>query len=81
LLNKKDEEVPIQVFGEHNLRNISAAKEVCKQLGIKGKDFFKAVASFPGAARRLELVREVLPRWCTRTLPTPRASSKPPPRP
>ena len=58
LLNKKDEEVPIQVFGEHNLRNISAAKEVCKQLGIKGKDFFKAVASFPGAARRLELVRE-----------------------
>ena len=58
LLNKKDEEVPVQVFGEHNLRNISAAKEVCKQLGIKGKDFFKAVASFPGAARRLELVRE-----------------------
>jgi UDP-N-acetylmuramate: L-alanyl-gamma-D-glutamyl-meso-diaminopimelate ligase len=58
LLNKKDEEVPIQVFGEHNLRNISAAKEVCKQLGIKGKDFFKAVASFPGAARRLELIRE-----------------------
>ncbi|WP_072008616.1 UDP-N-acetylmuramate--L-alanine ligase [Hymenobacter sp. IS2118] len=58
LLNKKDEEVAIQVFGEHNLRNISAAKEVCKQLGIKGKDFFKAIASFPGAARRLELVRE-----------------------
>jgi UDP-N-acetylmuramate: L-alanyl-gamma-D-glutamyl-meso-diaminopimelate ligase len=58
LLNKRDEEVPIQVFGEHNLRNISAAKEVCKQLGIKGKDFFKAVASFPGAARRLELIRE-----------------------
>ncbi|WP_262490420.1 UDP-N-acetylmuramate--L-alanine ligase [Hymenobacter lapidarius] len=58
LLNKKDEEVAIQVFGEHNLRNISAAKEVCKQLGIKGKDFFKAIASFPGAARRLELVKE-----------------------
>ena len=58
LLNKKDEEVPVQVFGEHNLRNISAAKEVCKQLGIKGKDFFKAIESFPGAARRLELVRE-----------------------
>ena len=57
LLNKKDEEVPVQVFGEHNLRNISAAKEVCKQLGIKGKDFFKAVESFPGAARRLELLK------------------------
>ncbi len=58
LLTKKDEEVPIQVFGEHNLRNISAAKEACKQLSIKGKDFYKAVATFKGAARRLELVRE-----------------------
>ncbi|AWM32674.1 UDP-N-acetylmuramate--L-alanine ligase [Hymenobacter nivis] len=56
LLTRKDEEVPIQVFGEHNLRNISAAREVCKQLGIKGKDFYRAVASFPGAARRLELL-------------------------
>jgi UDP-N-acetylmuramate: L-alanyl-gamma-D-glutamyl-meso-diaminopimelate ligase len=58
LITKKDEEVPIQVFGEHNLRNISAAKEVCKQLGIKGKDFYKAVATFKGAARRLELVQD-----------------------
>ncbi|OWP63317.1 peptidoglycan synthetase [Hymenobacter amundsenii] len=58
LLNKKDEEVPVKVFGEHNLRNISAAKEVCKQLGIKGKEFYEALASFKGAARRLELVRE-----------------------
>ena len=57
LLNKKDEEVPVQVFGAHNLRNISAAKEVCKQLGIKGKDFYKAVETFPGAARRLELLK------------------------
>jgi UDP-N-acetylmuramate: L-alanyl-gamma-D-glutamyl-meso-diaminopimelate ligase len=57
LITKKDEEVPIQVFGEHNLRNISAAKEVCKQLGIKGKDFYQAITSFKGAARRLELVR------------------------
>jgi UDP-N-acetylmuramate: L-alanyl-gamma-D-glutamyl-meso-diaminopimelate ligase len=57
LLNKKDEEVPIQVFGEHNLRNISAAKEVCKQLGIKGKDFLQGRGFFPGA-RDAELVRE-----------------------
>ncbi|MBC6989493.1 UDP-N-acetylmuramate--L-alanine ligase [Hymenobacter sp. BT491] len=57
LLTKKDEEVPVQVFGEHNLRNISAAKEVCKQLGIKGRDFYEAITTFKGAARRLELVR------------------------
>jgi len=58
LLTKRDEQVPVQVFGAHNLRNISAAKEVCKQLGIKGKDFYEAIATFTGAARRLELVRE-----------------------
>ncbi|QNE39774.1 peptidoglycan synthetase [Hymenobacter sp. NBH84] len=58
LLTKRDEQVPVQVFGAHNLRNISAAKEVCKQLGIKGKDFYEAIATFKGAARRLELVRE-----------------------
>jgi len=58
LVTKKDEEVPIQVFGDHNLRNISAAKEVCKQLGIKGKDFYEALATFKGAARRLEKVSE-----------------------
>ncbi|WP_139921071.1 UDP-N-acetylmuramate--L-alanine ligase [Hymenobacter sp. DG01] len=58
LITKKDDEVPVKVFGEHNLRNISAAKEVCKQLGIKGKDFYEALGSFKGAARRLELVRE-----------------------
>ena len=57
LLTKKDEEVPIQVFGPHNLRNISAAKEVCKQLGIRSKDFYKAIETFPGAARRLELLQ------------------------
>lgn len=57
LLTKKDEEVPVQVFGVHNLRNISAAREVCKQLGIKSKDFYKAVETFPGAARRLELLQ------------------------
>ncbi|RSK24703.1 UDP-N-acetylmuramate--L-alanine ligase [Hymenobacter metallilatus] len=58
LLTKKDEEVPVQVFGAHNLRNISAAKEVCKQLGIKGKEFYEALSTFKGAARRLELVKE-----------------------
>ena len=58
LINKKEDEVPIQIFGQHNLRNISAAREVCRLLGIKGKDFYDAVSSFKGAARRLELLAE-----------------------
>jgi UDP-N-acetylmuramate: L-alanyl-gamma-D-glutamyl-meso-diaminopimelate ligase len=55
-LTAKKENIPLQIFGEHNLRNISAAKEVCKQLGIKAPGFYEALATFKGAARRLELL-------------------------
>ena len=55
LITKKDP-VEIHIFGEHNLRNISAAKEVCKQIGIKGSAFYEALATFKGAAKRLEFL-------------------------
>lgn len=58
LITKKEEEVPLRVFGDHNLRNLSAAREVCKLLGVKSRDFTDAIRSFGGAARRLELVSE-----------------------
>lgn len=54
LHTKKEGDVEIQLFGEHNLRNISAAKEVCKKIGIKATDFYEALKSFKGAAKRLE---------------------------
>lgn len=49
-------EVPLKVFGDHNLMNLNAAKLVCKQLEISEADFMKAIASFTGAAKRLELL-------------------------
>ncbi|MDQ3290458.1 MAG: Mur ligase family protein [Bacteroidota bacterium] len=55
-LQTKKDDIPIQIFGEHNLRNISAAKEVCKQLGIKSPAFYEALKTFKGAARRLEFL-------------------------
>ena len=47
---------PLQVFGDHNLMNLNAAKLVCKQLAITEEDFDKAISSFTGAAKRLELL-------------------------
>lgn len=44
------------VFGEHNLLNIHAALLVCRALGIGDIDFLAAIASFKGAAKRMELV-------------------------
>lgn len=49
---------PIEVFGEHNLQNLSAAKHVCMAIGVKEDEFYTAIESFGGAARRLEKVAE-----------------------
>lgn len=49
-------EVPLQVFGRHNLSNIAAAFTVCEWLGVERDDFFAAIRQFKGATRRLEYV-------------------------
>lgn len=46
----------VGVFGSHNMKNINAARLVCRQLGVSDERFYGAVASFKGAARRLELL-------------------------
>ncbi len=48
--------VPLEVFGKHNLQNLTAAKEVCGKLGIGPAEFYEAITSFRGAAKRLELL-------------------------
>ncbi len=50
------ERYPLEVFGEHNLLNMQAARLVCESLGITKADFYKYITTFKGAARRLELV-------------------------
>lgn len=51
-------ELPIKVFGEHNLMNISGAMEVCLRLGVSAPNFYSAIATFEGAARRLQLLAD-----------------------
>ncbi len=48
--------VALNVFGDHNLMNLNAAKNVCAQLGIDEEGFNAAISSFAGAAKRLELI-------------------------
>ncbi|MBB5634663.1 UDP-N-acetylmuramate: L-alanyl-gamma-D-glutamyl-meso-diaminopimelate ligase [Pedobacter cryoconitis] len=50
------ENLPLKIFGDHNLMNLSAAKLVCKEIGISEDDFNNAITSFKGAAKRLELL-------------------------
>ena len=46
----------LKVFGEHNLLNLHAAWLVCQELGMDAKAFLKGMATFTGAAKRLELL-------------------------
>ncbi len=55
-LTTEEGKIPLQIFGEHNMRNLSAAFQVCKRIGIKDDEFYQAVSSFKGAAKRLEKV-------------------------
>ncbi len=55
-LTYQNTEYPLQVFGNHNLLNLEAAKAVCLALHIDEETFYKAIHSFKGAAKRLELI-------------------------
>ena len=50
--------VPLIIFGSHNLQNLQGALEVCRSIGIADGDFYAAMQTFKGAARRLEPVKE-----------------------
>ncbi|MBI2722390.1 MAG: peptidoglycan synthetase [Bacteroidetes bacterium] len=49
-------EVPLQIFGDHNLMNLNGALLACNRIGISNSKFYEAIQSFKGAAKRLELV-------------------------
>lgn len=50
------EKTSLQIFGRHNLLNLNAAKLACNQIGIIDVDFYEAIKTFTGAAKRLEVV-------------------------
>ena len=53
-----DKKLPLAIFGKHNMQNISGAKAVCNQVGITDEQFHKAIVTFKGAAKRLQLLAE-----------------------
>jgi UDP-N-acetylmuramate: L-alanyl-gamma-D-glutamyl-meso-diaminopimelate ligase len=50
--------VKLSIFGRHNLQNLSGAKLICTALGLTDQQFYDAIQSFKGAARRLEVLAE-----------------------
>jgi UDP-N-acetylmuramate: L-alanyl-gamma-D-glutamyl-meso-diaminopimelate ligase len=56
LKGEDGKDYPIQVFGEHTLKNLNGARLICEQIGISSTEFYEAIQTFKGAAKRLELV-------------------------
>ncbi len=56
IVNSK--KIPLEIFGEHNLMNLNAARLCCGQVGISDEQFYEAIQSFTGAAKRLELIKK-----------------------
>jgi UDP-N-acetylmuramate: L-alanyl-gamma-D-glutamyl-meso-diaminopimelate ligase len=56
LILPNKQELEINIFGEHNLKNLNGARLVLAQIGIEEEEFYAAIPSFKGAAKRLELV-------------------------
>jgi len=57
-----DKKIPLKIFGEHNLMNLQGARLVCEKLGLSAEQFYGAIQSFTGAAKRLEPVK-ITPRF------------------
>lgn len=58
LLETPEGDMPIEVFGKHNLNNLNGAKWICQNMGVDEADFYEAIASFKGASKRLEKISE-----------------------
>ncbi|MGB2475401.1 MAG: UDP-N-acetylmuramate--L-alanine ligase [Flavobacteriaceae bacterium] len=53
-LHTDEGDLPLSIFGDHNLSNLSGAKWICQLMGVDQTDFYEAIGSFKGAAYRLE---------------------------
>lgn len=58
LLQTPEGEMPVEIFGRHNLQNLAGAKWICQHMGVDEEDFYEAIATFSGASKRLEKVAE-----------------------
>lgn len=51
-------ELGLSVFGAHNLQNMMAARLMLNEIGVRDDQFYEAIGSFSGAAKRLEKIAE-----------------------
>lgn len=55
-LDTPEGEMPLEIFGAHNMNNLEGARWICQHMGVDQDGFYEAIASFKGASKRLETV-------------------------
>lgn len=53
-LSTVEGDMPLQVFGQHNLSNLEAARWICLEMGVQEDEFYDAIMSFSGAQNRMQ---------------------------
>lgn len=56
ILNTGNNEIPLKIFGHHNMLNLEGARLVCEAMGVESNVFYNAIGSFAGASKRLERI-------------------------
>jgi len=62
-LETEEGPLPLEVFGDHNLSNLEGARWICQQLGVDIFDFYEAIATFKGAAKRMQRIKSGSYEW------------------
>ena len=57
-IDTPDGDIPLEIFGNHNLQNLAGAKWICQHMGVDEEDFYEAITSFKGASKRLEKIAQ-----------------------
>ena len=55
-LETEEGDLPLSIFGHHNLLNIEAARWITQLMGLDITNFYEALPTFKGASNRLELI-------------------------
>lgn len=53
---REGKDIPLQIFGAHNLENLSVAQKLLAEIGVSEDEFYQHIQSFIGAAKRMELL-------------------------
>ena len=58
LIETPEGQLPLEIFGVHNLQNLEGAKIICQLMGVEETFFYEAIGSFKGASKRLEKLKQ-----------------------